>query len=104
MMLFGVVPRGLFRSKWFSLRYQSTGLVPRPQRLRYGQNQNDSQGWESVIGLEVHAQISARSKLFSSGSGRTLGAANSQVMIGFCDLRALTNFRLIFNGFVGNVV
>ncbi|TRY75252.1 hypothetical protein TCAL_10086 [Tigriopus californicus] len=65
----------------FPTRHQSTGLAPRPSRLRYGQNQSDPRGWESVIGLEVHAQILALSKLFSAGSGRTLGSANSQVTL-----------------------
>ena len=35
--------------------------------------------WEMVIGIEVHAQISSRSKLFSSAATNFGGAPNSQV-------------------------
>ena len=37
--------------------------------------------WEIVIGLEVHAQVSAQAKLFSSASATFGGAPNSQVSL-----------------------
>lgn len=37
----------------------------------------DATGWETVIGIEVHAQIIASSKLFSSGATRFGGAPNA---------------------------
>jgi len=35
--------------------------------------------WRSVVGLEIHAQISSKSKLFSSGGTNFEAAVNSQV-------------------------
>ena len=35
--------------------------------------------WETVIGLEVHAQLSTKTKLFSSASTRFGSNANTQV-------------------------
>ncbi|MBP9050825.1 MAG: hypothetical protein KBF91_06370, partial [Alphaproteobacteria bacterium] len=35
--------------------------------------------WEMVIGLEVHAQVTAKSKLFSGASCEFGGAPNSHV-------------------------
>jgi len=37
--------------------------------------------WEIIIGLEVHAQVSAQAKLFSSASATFGGAPNSQVSL-----------------------
>jgi len=40
---------------------------------------DDHQGWESVIGLEVHVQIKTRSKLFSSAPNRFGEAPNTNI-------------------------
>ena len=37
--------------------------------------------WEVVIGMEVHAQVSSRSKLFSGASTEFGGAPNSHVSL-----------------------
>ena len=37
--------------------------------------------WEVVVGLEVHAQVSSRAKLFSGASTLYGGAPNSQVSL-----------------------
>ena len=37
--------------------------------------------WEIIIGLEVHAQVSAQAKLFSAASATFGGAPNSQVSL-----------------------
>ena len=41
-------------------------------------------GWESVIGLEVHAQINTESKLFSSAAVNFGATVNSQVSLFDC--------------------
>ena len=42
--------------------------------------------WEVVLGLEVHAQISSKSKLFSEGSTEWGGNPNSQVDLVDCGM------------------
>ena len=37
--------------------------------------------WETVIGLEVHAQVKSKSKLFSSSSTKFGSKPNSQVSL-----------------------
>ena len=37
--------------------------------------------WEVVVGLEVHAQVTSRSKLFSGASTEFGGAPNSHVSL-----------------------
>ena len=37
--------------------------------------------WESVIGLEIHAQVKSKSKLFSSSSTKFGSKPNSQVSL-----------------------
>ena len=51
------------------------------KELKPGQVQGETGLWEMVIGLEIHAQISSKSKLFS-GASATFGAdANSNVSL-----------------------
>ena len=50
-------------------------------KLRPGHIQGETAVWEMVIGLEIHAQVSSKSKLFS-GASATFGAqANSNVSL-----------------------
>ena len=50
-------------------------------KLKPGQIQGETGVWEMVIGLEIHAQVSSKSKLFS-GASATFGAqANSNVSL-----------------------
>ena len=50
-------------------------------QLKPGQVQGEAGIWEMVIGLEIHAQISSKSKLFS-GAAASFGAeANSNVSL-----------------------
>lgn len=37
--------------------------------------------WKSVVGLEIHAQISSKSKLFSTAGTEFTAAVNSQVAL-----------------------
>ncbi len=39
------------------------------------------QGWEMVVGLEIHAQVTSNSKLFSGAATKFGGAPNSQVSL-----------------------
>ncbi|MDC1280707.1 Asp-tRNA(Asn)/Glu-tRNA(Gln) amidotransferase subunit GatB [bacterium] len=51
------------------------------EKLKAGQIEGETGLWEMVIGLEIHAQISSKSKLFS-GASATFGAeANSNVSL-----------------------
>lgn len=51
------------------------------EKLKAGQIEGENGLWEMVIGLEIHAQISSKSKLFS-GASATFGAqANSNVSL-----------------------
>ena len=51
------------------------------EKLKSGQIEGETGIWEMVIGLEIHAQISSKSKLFS-GASATFGAqANSNVSL-----------------------
>ena len=51
------------------------------KKLKPGQIQGDTGLWEMVIGLEIHAQVSSKSKLFS-GASATFGAgANTNVSL-----------------------
>ena len=51
------------------------------EKLKAGQIEGEHGLWEMVIGLEIHAQISSKSKLFS-GASATFGAqANSNVSL-----------------------
>ena len=51
------------------------------KELKAGQVEGETGLWEMVIGLEIHAQISSKSKLFS-GASATFGAeANSNVSL-----------------------
>jgi len=51
------------------------------EKLKAGQIEGETGIWEMVIGLEIHAQISSKSKLFS-GASATFGAqANSNVSL-----------------------
>ena len=51
------------------------------EKLKAGQIEGETGTWEMVIGLEIHAQISSKSKLFS-GASATFGAqANSNVSL-----------------------
>ena len=51
------------------------------ENLKAGQIEGETGLWEMVIGLEIHAQISSKSKLFS-GASATFGAeANSNVSL-----------------------
>ena len=51
------------------------------EKLKAGQIEGETGLWEMVIGLEIHAQISSKSKLFS-GASVTFGAqANSNVSL-----------------------
>ena len=51
------------------------------EKLKTGQIEGETGLWEMVIGLEIHAQISSKSKLFS-GASATFGAqANSNVSL-----------------------
>ena len=43
------------------------------EKLKAGQIEGETGLWEMVIGLEIHAQISSKSKLFS-GASATFGA------------------------------
>ena len=45
-----------------------------------------SSSWEVVLGLEVHAQISSKSKLFSSASTNWGGEPNTQVELVDCGM------------------
>ena len=50
-------------------------------KLNPGHIQGETGIWEMVIGLEIHAQVSSKSKLFS-GASATFGAqANSNVSL-----------------------
>src|SRR5476649_820892 len=49
----------------------------KPQNLIKGA----SGDWEVVIGMEVHAQVTAKSKLFSGASAEFGGAPNSHVSL-----------------------
>ncbi|MDG1982853.1 MAG: Asp-tRNA(Asn)/Glu-tRNA(Gln) amidotransferase GatCAB subunit B, partial [Alphaproteobacteria bacterium] len=50
-------------------------------KLKPGHIQGETGVWEMVIGLEIHAQVSSKSKLFS-GASATFGAqANSNVSL-----------------------
>ena len=49
--------------------------------LRPGQVQGQTGTWEMVIGLEIHAQISSKSKLFSGASASFGAEANSNVSL-----------------------
>ena len=49
--------------------------------LRSGQVKGDTGIWEMVIGLEIHAQISSKSKLFSGASASFGSDANSSVSL-----------------------
>ena len=49
--------------------------------LRPGQVKGDTGIWEMVIGLEIHAQISSKSKLFSGASASFGSDANSSVSL-----------------------
>jgi len=51
------------------------------KKLKPGQILGDTGLWEMVIGLEIHAQVSSKSKLFS-GASATFGAgANTNVSL-----------------------
>jgi len=51
------------------------------EKLKAGQIEGETGTWEMVIGLEIHAQISSKSKLFS-GASATFGAqVNSNVSL-----------------------
>lgn len=58
-----------------------------------------TEGWEIVIGLEIHAQVASKSKLFSGSATSGDGGPNSrvsflmQVCLGCC--LSLTNIALI---------
>ena len=41
----------------------------------------EKENWEVIIGLEVHAQVSSKSKLFSSSSTKFGAEPNSQVSL-----------------------
>ncbi|SVD83998.1 uncharacterized protein METZ01_LOCUS436852, partial [marine metagenome] len=43
--------------------------------------QGKTSDWETVIGLEIHAQVKSNSKLFSSSSTKFGGSPNSQVSL-----------------------
>ena len=49
--------------------------------LKPGQVKGDTGIWEMVIGLEIHAQISSKSKLFSGASASFGSDANSSVSL-----------------------
>ena len=49
--------------------------------LKPGQVKGDTGIWEMVIGLEIHAQISSKSKLFSGASASFRSDANSSVSL-----------------------
>jgi len=49
--------------------------------LRPGQIKGDTGVWEMVIGLEIHAQISSKSKLFSGASASFGSDANTSVSL-----------------------
>ena len=50
-------------------------------QLKPGQVQGETGIWEMVIGLEIHAQISSKSKLFSGASASFGAEANSNVSL-----------------------
>ncbi|XP_023219244.1 glutamyl-tRNA(Gln) amidotransferase subunit B, mitochondrial-like [Centruroides sculpturatus] len=68
-----------------SLKYRKTINKWFLNKMRYYCNQNvpnyavDEAKWESVVGLEIHAQISSRSKLFSRSSTEFAALPNSRV-------------------------
>ena len=49
--------------------------------LKPGQIKGETGIWEMVIGLEIHAQISSKSKLFSGASASFGAEANSNVSL-----------------------
>ena len=49
--------------------------------LKPGQINGETGIWEMVIGLEIHAQISSKSKLFSGASASFGAEANSNVSL-----------------------
>ena len=49
--------------------------------LKPGQIEGETGIWEMVIGLEIHAQISSKSKLFSGASASFGVEANSNVSL-----------------------
>ncbi|XP_050417233.1 glutamyl-tRNA(Gln) amidotransferase subunit B, mitochondrial [Patella vulgata] len=66
-----------FACKFCGREYLQNIYVARNRSLYSTKHQSSK--WESVIGLEVHAQISSESKLFSGSSTKFAAPINSQV-------------------------
>lgn len=60
-------------------RFPVCHISPYPFKVRYNSSDSQSVKWESVVGLEIHAQINAKSKLFSSSASLFNAPTNSQV-------------------------
>src|SRR5213080_1573010 len=58
-------------------RRRRTGMTARPQKLIRGATGD----WEVIIGLEIHAQVTSRAKLFSGASTEFGGEPNSHVSL-----------------------
>ena len=50
--------------------------------------------WETVIGLEIHAQLSTKSKLFSGGSTEFGAESNTHVAVSYTHLTLPTIYSV----------
>ncbi|XP_013417165.1 glutamyl-tRNA(Gln) amidotransferase subunit B, mitochondrial isoform X2 [Lingula anatina] len=73
----------LGRYRRFTSNFQCSYSVYRAltRALHHGQrlSQNARAGWETVVGLEIHAQIASHSKLFSGAGTQFAAPVNNQV-------------------------
>ena len=71
----------------------------------YYSSSESTKKWQSVVGLEVHAQIQADSKLFSGSSAKYGGVVNTQVAFldaalpGTLPVRLKLKYGSYFRGF-----